>query len=97
MRTSSLLLALVILGASACSRHRASEAECNELVDRLVALELRQAGFRDHVLEKARGAELRKRLAANTSQCRNLELSPGVLVCAQRARTTEELAHKCLR
>jgi hypothetical protein len=91
-----LLVLLVLL--CACSRRRpATDGECAALVDCLVALELRQAGFRDPVLEKARADELRPLLAPERALCRRLTLSPSTLACARKASSARRLAHDCLR
>jgi hypothetical protein len=90
------LLALLLVGG--CTRrHPATEADCAALVDRMVAIELRQAGFRDPVLEKARADELRPLLAPELAACRRLSLSPKALACAQKAASVRALAHDCLR
>lgn len=90
------LLALALVGG--CSRrHPASDAQCAALVDRMIAIELRQAGFRDLVLERARADELRPLLASELAACKRLALSPGTLACAQQAASTRALAHDCLR
>lgn len=81
-----------------CSRrHPATDRECAALVDRMIAIELRQAGFRDPVLEKARADELRPRLAPELVACRRLAFSPSTVACAQRAASLRALAHDCLR
>ena len=97
MRTRTVIMALMLLGAPSCSRHQATPVECDELVDRLVALELRQAGFRDPALEKIRSADLHGKLSTELSECQRLEFPRDVLACSRQAKTTEELAHRCLR
>jgi hypothetical protein len=90
------LLVLPLLFACS-SRHPATEAECNALLDQLVALQLRQAGFRDQVLEKARADELRPLLAPELAGCRRLKLSNATVACARQAASVRDLAHDCLR
>jgi hypothetical protein len=91
-----LLLSLVLLVG--CSRrHPATDGECAALVDRMIAIELRQAGFRDPVLEKARADELRPLLAPELAACKRLALSPSTVACAQKAASARALAHDCLR
>ncbi len=89
-------VALVL--ASACAPHHpATSAECAQLVDQIVALELRQAGFRDPLLEKLRAGELRQALGPQLEACRRLTLADGALDCAHRAGSAQALAHQCLR
>jgi hypothetical protein len=91
-----VLLSLVLL--CGCSRrHPASDAECVALVDRMIAIELRQSGFRDPVLEKARADELRPQLVPELAACKRLALSPSTVACAQKATSARALAHDCLR
>jgi hypothetical protein len=90
------VLALLLLGG--CTRrHPATDSECAALVDRMAAIELRQAGFRDPVLEKARADELRPLLAPELAACKRLALSPSTITCAQKATSARALAHDCLR
>lgn len=89
---------LLLLLASGCQqRHPATDEECKAVLDRLVALELRQAGFRDPVLEKARADELRPLLAPELAACRRLTFTPSTLPCARKAASARALAHDCLR
>ncbi len=94
MRRVLLVLPLLL----ACSRrHPATATECAALLDQLVALQLRQAGFRDQILEKARADELRPLLAPELAGCRRLRLTDATVACAHKAATVRDLAHDCLR
>lgn len=94
MKHALLLLPLLF----ACSgRHPATETECAALLDQVVALQLRQAGFRDQVLERARADELRPLLAPELAGCRRLQLAETTVACARKATTVRDLAHDCLR
>ena len=93
-----LALLCLLLGLAGCGRrHVATQAECEAIVDRLVAMQIRQAGFRDPVLERKRADELRPRLAAQLAACRRLSLPDSVLTCARDATSPRALAHECLR
>lgn len=91
-----LLLLALLLGSACAPRHPAAEAECEELADLIVALELRGAGFGDAVLERARADQLRGALQPQLASCRRLRLTSGALECARRASSTQVLAHQCL-
>jgi hypothetical protein len=91
------LLVALVLGCSCVSRRPATPRECVELVNQIVALELRQAGFRDALLEKLRANELRKELGPELSSCRRLMLTNDVLDCAHGATSSQALAHRCLQ
>jgi hypothetical protein len=91
-------LLCLVLGLAACGRrHVATQAECETIVDRLVAMHLRQSGFRDPVLEQKRADEIRPQLAAQLAACRQLNLPDSVLACARNATSPRALAHECLR
>jgi hypothetical protein len=91
-------LLCLLLGLPGCGRHHvATQAECEAIVDQLVAMHLRQSGFRDPVLEQKRADELRPQLAAQLAACRRLSLPDSVLTCARNATSPRELAHGCLR
>lgn len=91
-----LLVALAGLVAS-CSRHPATAADCSALFDRLFALEFREVGFRDPVLERRKHDELAAKLASDVQECRGALIRKGALDCAARAQTAAELSHQCLR
>ena len=91
----ALIVALLLCGCS--SRHQASEDECAAIIDQLVALQLRQTGFRDPVLEKARADELRPLLAPELAACRRLKFNESTVTCARKATSARDLAHDCLR
>jgi hypothetical protein len=79
------LLTALVSCCSCSSPHLATERECVEIVNQIVALELRQAGFRDALLEKLRANELHKALGPELSSCRRLTLTDDVLDHVGRA------------
>lgn len=100
MRPGRLLGALLLLTltlAAGCAPRRATLEECGELLDRMVALELEELGYRDPALVALRQRELRARLAEQQRQCVGRRLAPKALECARAARSTEALSHQCLK
>jgi hypothetical protein len=94
-RLAPLLLMLTL--AAGCAPRRATLEECGELLDRVVALELEELGYRDPALVARRQRELRSRLAEDQRQCVGRRLVPRALECARAARSAEELSHRCLK
>jgi hypothetical protein len=98
MRVTSVVfaaVALVTLGA--CSGRRATEGDCQAILDRLVDIELREEGYMDPALSERWHATARTRFAAELAACRERRLPEGALACVARATTAEEVAHRCLR
>lgn len=95
------VLAFVAVGSlvalPGCSRERATEESCNQILDRIVELELHEKGFRDPALTERRRRELRHSLAPELKQCIGKRLRPNALACIQQASTAEDLSHRCLR
>jgi len=90
-------LPVIVFLTSACQRHPASGAECTDIFDRIFALEFREAGFRDPVLERRKHDELAAKLAPDLQECRGALLRNGAVECAGHAHTTAEVSHRCLR
>ena len=89
---------LALLALSGCrSAPVASAADCAELEDRIVALELHEQGYRDAVLLERKQRGLSASLRAERRQCEGRPLPAGALECARGATSSEELAHRCLR
>jgi len=79
-----------------CRREAATQAQCAEVLDRIIQLELAEQGFRDPVLVARKQVELRALLAPQLTACVDRRLPAGALECVRRARTAEEISHACL-
>jgi hypothetical protein len=90
-------LLAIILVAGGCSRHPASTAECAAIFDSIFALEFREVGFRDPVLERRKHDELAAKFAPDLQECRGALLRSGAVECAARAQSSSELSLRCLR
>jgi hypothetical protein len=91
------VVAVIGLLASGCQRHRASTAECAAIFDSIFALEFREVGFRDPVLERRKHDELAAKFAPDLQECRGSLIRAGAVECAARAQTSAELSRRCLR
>lgn len=94
---SVVLVVLAGLWLAARRTPRATTADCQALLDAIVALELREQGYDDPVLRRRRQAQLSKTLAGSLDACVGRRLPPNALECAGHARSSEELSHRCLR
>jgi len=95
LRFVALVASLFV--ASGCQRHPASTAECRAIFDSIFALEFREVGFRDPVLERRKHDELAAKLAPDLQGCRGALLRSGAVECAARAQSSSEVSHRCLR
>ena len=94
-----MLVSLALLGgAMATSCHRASQTECEAIVERIVRLELSaQKGVRGDDLDQ----RVKQTLAAKQPQlvagCVGKRVSSGALTCIQQATTSQDVTDKCLQ
>jgi len=92
-----LIGALALLSASSCARRPATTADCAAIFDKIFALEFKESGFRDPVLEQRKHDQSARLLAPYLDECRAGRLASGAMDCVARAQTVEELSHRCLR
>ncbi len=93
MKPFALILLLSVSGCEA----RATQSECNAIVDRIVDLELLEQGFRDPVLAAQKRDEMRSALSGRMRGCVGKAIRPDALSCVREARSSEEISHRCLR
>jgi hypothetical protein len=95
----SRALSLVVLAAlfAGCTQEGASAGDCRLLLDRIVAIELAERGFRDPVLLRRKQEDLARLLGRELKACEGRPLPREAKECARRAPTQEVLSHRCLR
>jgi hypothetical protein len=93
MRSRLLLLAVLVAG---CRRHTTTAEDCGRILDRITDLELAERGFRDPALAARRRADVRARFAEELAACVGRSAGAGAMACVERARTAEEISHRCL-
>jgi hypothetical protein len=91
------LLILALSAGVGCKRQRATLADCREILDRVVELEMRERGFRDPVLLERKRQELRRVLEPDVYECQGKPISSGALACVRTAPNPEQISHHCLR
>ena len=84
-------------GLLSCRRERATSQDCDEMLERIVQLELEERGFHDPALIDRKRREMRNLLASELKECQGKRLKAGGLVCVRAARNTERISHECLR
>ena len=92
-----LIVAIGLLSASGCTCRPATAADCAAIFDRIFALEFKESGFRDPVLEQRKHDQFARLLAPYLDECRGARLASGAIDCVAKAQTVEELSHRCLR
>ena len=85
-----------LLASSGCLRHAARADDCAAVLDRLVDLELNESGYRDPVLRDRWRRELARRFSPDLARCRGLAVRDDLAACLTRARTSEDVTHRCL-
>lgn len=89
----AILSSTVILGG--CGR-KATRADCELIVDRNVEIKLKSDGITDPDVIQQRKAELRAAFKDDIDKCVGKRVTDGMLECAQRAETAEQI-DKCIR
>ena len=92
---SVALAGLSTLGG--CHRHTASAADCRAILDRLVALELKEQGFHDPALVPRWQDELARRFDDDLRRCRAVRVGDDLDPCLRSAQNPEEIAHHCVK
>jgi hypothetical protein len=90
------VLVAAILVAPACGRRAATVVDCQALLDRLIDVELAEAGYRDPVLRARSRGNLGRRFSADLDRCKGLMVPADLLACLSKARTSEDIVHHCL-
>lgn len=88
---------LVLALALAACGEPATAADCRTILDRIVALELQEQGFRDPVLTRRKQEEYARRHAPDLARCEGLRLPPHARACVEVATSSEQISHVCLR
>ncbi len=96
MRSMLLVTLLgVFVGVSGC--HRATKQDCEQILDRIVELELAKQGVEDPKLVVSRKAELREaKQDALLRSCVGRRVSQSAMACIKQAKTSEEITESCL-
>jgi hypothetical protein len=92
----SMRLLLLLAPLLACRGEPASAADCREILDRIVALELAEQGYRDPALTERKQAAFAARFAAELARCEGVPLPPGARACVAAAGSSEQISHECL-
>lgn len=92
-----LALLLALTSAPACRSEPASAQDCREILDRIVALELHEQGYRDPALTRSKQETFARRFAAELAACEGVPLPSGARACLAHATSAEQISHGCLR
>lgn len=80
-----------------CQERESTRAQCEEIFERLIVLELQEMGYHDPALARRWVTRLRSRYRAELSECVGRSLPDDAMTCIHTAKTAEVLSHECLR
>jgi hypothetical protein len=80
-----------------CQPTAASRGDCEAVLGRIIAIELRELGYRDPALLELKRRELARRFETDLQACVGRPLSPDAMRCVAEANSTEAISHVCLR
>ena len=88
----SLVAAVLLVG---CGR-KATEADCQLIVDRNVELQMRALNINDPVAIAKKQDELRSEMKGELQQCVGRRVTDGMMDCVRVAKSTAEIS-QCMR
>jgi len=89
-------LTLCLVASAGC--RRATEADCETIVDRIVELQLREQGVTDaETIAKRKEETKAKKRQELLGGCVGKRISSGSLKCIEGAKTSAEIIDVCLR
>lgn len=89
-------LSLFTMLVSGCG-HPASHAECEEILDRVIDLELKERKVSDEEIAKRREATREARGAELLGKCENRRITDGAMRCIRGATSVDQITNQCLR
>lgn len=89
-------LVLLAIATVSCQRRALSEDECRSIVARIMDLELAERGVSDPALARQELAKFWSTSKITLSTCQGRRVRLGAMECLREARSTEEIAHRCL-
>lgn len=96
-RLTRLLLFVIILAAAAGCR-RATEPDCERIIDKIVELELKEQGITDPKLVEERKVATRAHKRAELLEgCVGKRISDSALACIESAQSSKAITEECLR
>lgn len=91
-------LALVAVSALAGCGHPATKAECDQIFDKVVELELRGQNINDPAVVAQRKVEARNKLGADLGKkCEGRKMTDGTMACVNTATSYEDIENRCFR
>ena len=94
-RTGLVALGALLAAVVGCGR-KATEADCDLIVDRYVEVELRDLKVTDPKVIDLRKAEMRRDLKDDLKNCPGKHITDSMLECVRKAETNDEL-DRCTR
>lgn len=95
LRYTAAALALSLFAG--CGVERATEADCVEILERIVELEIRELGYVDPALSERYRQSMRARYTSRVEQCVGRPIPANALQCIHQVDTAEAVSHDCLR
>jgi hypothetical protein len=92
---SALVLAVSAAAAIGCGR-KATEADCQLIVDRNVELQMKALNINDPVVIAKKQDELRGEMKGELQQCVGRRVTDGIMDCVKVAKSTAEIS-ECMR
>ena len=90
-----ILLGAIMVGATGCGR-RATQADCEVILDRMVVVKLKQKNITDPASVQKMQGELRKDSESDFPSCVGRRITDSAMECIKKAETQEAIV-KCLR
>ena len=95
---SRFALASAAVVALAGCGHPATREECDQIIDKVVELELRGQNINDPAVVAQRKVETRNKLGAELlKKCEGRKMTDGTMACVKSATSYDDIENRCLR
>lgn len=91
----TLVIAVVAVAAAGCGR-KATERDCQQIVDRVIEAELRALKLTDPAVVEKKKQELLPGFKDEMKECVGRRITEGMMECVRHSQTSEEI-YGCIR
>ena len=94
LQGGTLLLAFALSGCG----HPATREECDQIIDKVVELELRGQNINDPAVVAQRKVDTRNKLGADLQKkCEGRKMTKGTMDCVKSATSYDDIENRCFR
>lgn len=85
-----------ILLCAGCHERNATRLECEQIIDHLIRIELKELGYQDPELTLRWQNKLKKQYRAQIDECVGKSINENAMQCIEQSINSEQVSHDCL-